>query len=930
MKHFLTNLYLYLLCTLSFLGCLTHRSFAQNVQGILTTGNRSHELADFSLAFQDGQGSGNELITVNDQQQEQVIDGFGFALTQGSAEAIMSLPENKQLTLLEEFFGPEQGNNTVVRISIGASDLSNSTYSYNEIDGDVNMDHFSFQGPDAQYLLPVLKKIKLIQPSVKLLATPWTAPTWMKTNRAWIGGSLASNYYAAYANYFVKYLQLMKQEGLEVWAITPQNEPENPWNEPSMLMNAQQQLDFIDHHLGPKLAAHQLDTKIIAFDHNCDNTSYPISVLNGSSYVDGAAFHLYGGDISAMSTVHNATNKNVYFTEQYTDVAGDFSADLKWHTQNIVVGSLRNYAKTVIEWNLASFADHGPRTPGGCTECLGAVTIQDGQYQRNVSYYIIHQISTMVNAGARIVHSSSQDSQLSNVGAINPDGTKALLVHNGHSQAKTIRVVWGNKHFSYILEGNSVASFKWDGDTDQEEIIRDAFVQNESEQYDQQQGTQLEACSDVGGGQNVGYLDEGDFLYYKKMDFANGAASVALRYANNSEDGKWVDFRTGSDHGPVVGSVELKPTGSWQSWQTVEASVVVEGVQDLYLTFRGGSSIGNLNWFQFHTSEVTIPAPISPSNFQVVSQTSSSLSLVWDHTQADAFLLQYRELGGSWQSVDLGGSLSTHKINGLPHSTTYELRIRTERNGLNSAWAPQIQASTLQAPVAGTIPDGLYAFISKQSGKAIDVSDRSLQDGAGIQQWEYSQNSNQQWEVSQQADGHYKIIAHHSGKALDVRDGGIGYGNQLQQWADSYNENQQWDIQAEGDFVTLLAVKSGRFIGPQANENGANIILGPATISDQVLFTLVPVEENLRIGLAESNPVVISPNPIRGQKITLTNLSHGLNQYILFDQHGREVTQGCLLTGEREIFLRSPLAAGMYYLQIHHKRSVITLKLIAI
>ena len=163
----------------------------------------------------------------------------------------------------------------------------------------------------------------------------------MKSNGTWIGGSLNPTYYSAYSQYFVKYLQEMDANGITIWGITPQNEPENPWNEPSMVMNSVQQTNFINDHLGPAIATSGYSPKIIAFDHNCDNTSYPIDVLNNSSYVDGAAFHMYAGNISALSTVRNATGKNVYFTEQYTDVNGDFNGDLGWHMENVVIGSLQ-------------------------------------------------------------------------------------------------------------------------------------------------------------------------------------------------------------------------------------------------------------------------------------------------------------------------------------------------------------------------------------------------------------------------------------------------------------------------------------------------------------------------------------------------------------------------------------------------------------
>ena len=246
----------------------------------------------------------------------------------------------------------------------------------------------------------------------------------MKTNNDSRGGRLQPRYYAAYARYFVRYLEEMNKEGIAIWGITPQNEPENPFNQPSMEMDANEQLDFINNHLGPAVAASPFSPKIIAFDHNCDNTDYPTTVLNNSSFAEGAAFHLYAGNISAMSTVHDQTGKSVYFTEQFTSTGGDFDGDLGWHMENVVIGSLRNWSKTVIEWNLATNSDFGPRTEGGCTECLGAITVNSSSsISRNVSYYIVSQLSKFVEPGA--VRLASGGGGILNAVVRNPDGGKS-------------------------------------------------------------------------------------------------------------------------------------------------------------------------------------------------------------------------------------------------------------------------------------------------------------------------------------------------------------------------------------------------------------------------------------------------------------------------------------------------------------------------
>ena len=441
---------------------------AQTVTPWVTSGDQTKLLQQqTAVIFGTNSGSNPSTVTVNPSTTYQTMDGFGYTLTEGSCEVISGMAATQQNQLLNDLYNPTTGlNASVVRISIGASDLSSSSYSYNETAGDVNMNNFSLNGPDLTYLIPIIKKIKLINPNIKILATPWSAPRWMKTNNSWIGGSLQTQYYAAYARYFVKYFDAMQAQGISIWGITPQNEPENPHNEPSMLMNSTEQKNFINQQLGPQMAAAGYgNIKIIAFDHNCDNTAYPIDVLNNSGYVDGVAFHLYLGNISAMSTVRNATNKNVYFTEQYTGSGGSFSGDFGWHMQNVVIGSTNNWSKTVLEWNAANNSALGPRTPGGCSTCLGAITVSNStSYTKNVAYYIIGQISKFVKPGALRINSSSTNSSIFSVGFKNPDGSISLVVYNSGG-SNTIKVVSGSSAFNYTVPASSAVTFNWGAGT---------------------------------------------------------------------------------------------------------------------------------------------------------------------------------------------------------------------------------------------------------------------------------------------------------------------------------------------------------------------------------------------------------------------------------------------------------------------------------
>jgi O-glycosyl hydrolase/uncharacterized protein YjdB len=448
-----------LLCAIT-MASIVPKTVGQTVTPWMTTGDQSKLLQQqANVSF--GGGTANASITINTATGYQTMDGFGYTLTEGSCELISGMSSAQQNALLNDFYGPSGISTNVVRISIGASDLSSSSYSYNETAGDTNMANFSLAGPDATYLIPILKKILAINPAIKILATPWSAPRWMKSNNSWIGGSLQTQYYAAYARYFVKYFDAMKAQGINIWGITPQNEPENGGNEPSLVMTSTEQKNFINQQLGPQMAAAGYgNIKIIAFDHNCDNPNYAIDVANNSTYVEGSAFHKYAGDISAMTTVHNATNKSVYFTEQYTG-PGSFSGDFAWHMLNVVIGSANNWSKAVLEWNVASNPSLGPRTPGGCSTCLGAVTINGNSYSRNVAYYIIGQVSKFVKPGALRVATSSSNSLVIAAGFKNPDGSVVLIAHNQGTTAATIKIASGSSAFDYTIPAASAVTFNW-------------------------------------------------------------------------------------------------------------------------------------------------------------------------------------------------------------------------------------------------------------------------------------------------------------------------------------------------------------------------------------------------------------------------------------------------------------------------------------
>jgi glucosylceramidase len=442
---------------------------APGITAWITKGDQSALLQkQSSLLLFNATSNTNPSVDVDSSISYQTVDGFGYTLTGGSAYLINRLSASDKTSLLQELFGSNDNSIRIsyLRVSIGASDLSPEVFSYNDLPAgqtDVNLANFSLS-KDTVDVVPLLKEILQINPNIKILGSPWSPPVWMKDNGNSMGGSLQTQYYSAYANYFVKYIQAMKAKGITIDAVTPQNEPQHGGNNPSMVMSAQQQANFIKNNLGPAFQSAGLATKIIAWDHNCDNPGYPITVLNDAaakSFIDGSAFHLYSGDISALSTVRAAhPDKNLYFTEQWTGANGTFDGDLKWHLKNVIIGSMRNWSKVALEWNLANDGAYKPHTPGGCTECKGAITL-NGAINRNVGYYIIAHAAKFVPAGSIRIESNNA-AGIFNVAFKIPDGKKVMIAVNDGTATSTFNIRYKGKMAVATLAAGAVGTYMWD------------------------------------------------------------------------------------------------------------------------------------------------------------------------------------------------------------------------------------------------------------------------------------------------------------------------------------------------------------------------------------------------------------------------------------------------------------------------------------
>jgi glucosylceramidase len=420
-------------------------------------------------------------INIDPKVRYQTMDGFGASLTGSSCYNLLKMPEADRTKFLKEVFSPTEGMGySYIRISIGCSDFSLSEYTCCDVPG---IENFALTAEELDYVIPVLKTILNINPSIKIMGSPWTCPRWMKVNNlvdkqplnSWTNGQLNPDYYQDYATYFVKWIQAFAQQGINIYSITPQNEPLNRGNSASLYMEWTEQRDFVNNALVPKLKAAGLKTKIYLFDHNYNydgissQNKYPAKIYAGGvddEYVVGSAWHNYGGDRSELLNIHNDyPNKELLFSEASIGTWNDgknLPIRLIEDMREIALGTVNNWCVGVIVWNLMLDNERGPNRPGGCTTCYGLVDLDTHTYSisKNSHYYIIGHLSSVVKPGATRIGTSGYKTDLIYSAFENTDGTYALVLLNTGNN-KTITINDGVKHFSYEVPTNSVVSYQW-------------------------------------------------------------------------------------------------------------------------------------------------------------------------------------------------------------------------------------------------------------------------------------------------------------------------------------------------------------------------------------------------------------------------------------------------------------------------------------
>ena len=454
-----------------------------DVKALTTTDNRSKDLTESFINFSTTDNMSPSTIRLKASEEFQTIDGFGAAITGSTAYNLLKMQPADRADFLKKTFSHSEGYGmSYIRICIGCSDFSLSEYTCCDKEG---IENFALTDEETKYVIPVLKEILTYNPELKIMASPWTAPKWMKVNNltdlkpydSWTGGQLNPKYYQDYATYFALWIKAFNREGIDIYAMTPQNEPLNRGNSASMFMGWQEQRDFVKTALGPKFKAEGIDTKIYVFDHNynydnlADQQGYPTKIYadeEASKYIAGAAYHNYGGNLNELNAIHKANpNKELVFSES---TAGDWNnganlqARLIDDMEQITLGTVNRWCRGAIIWNLMLDSKRGPNRPGGCTTGFGAVDINDDfkTIRRNSFYYIMAQMSAGVKPGAKRIGTEGFTKNGLTFSAFrNPDNSYALVLSNKNSEDVRATVDDGSHHFPVTVPAKGIVTLSW-------------------------------------------------------------------------------------------------------------------------------------------------------------------------------------------------------------------------------------------------------------------------------------------------------------------------------------------------------------------------------------------------------------------------------------------------------------------------------------
>lgn len=438
------------------------------------SGNKLTQLKEFTKA------DSSSTIKIDASQKFQTITGFGGSFTESSAYLLNQLSNKNRDKVLQAYFGEDGAKYSLTRTHIASCDFSLNNYTYAPVEGDLDLENFSVD-EDREDLIPMIKEAMAVsQDGFKIIASPWTSPPWMKDNNKYVGGKLLPKYYDTFALYFSKYLEAYNAEGINIWGVTPVNEPHgngNNWE--SMHFTPEEETDFVQNHLGPKLEADGKGAvNILGYDQNREGLNEWVDTMfeneASSKYFAGTAIHWYESTYDyfpeALQYAHKkAPNKYLietegcidsevpawqddawYWKKEATDWGFDWREEEKKYLHpkyapvnryaRDIIGCLNNWVDGWVDWNMVLDKQGGPNW---FKNWCGAPIIVDpdaDEVYLTPLYYTMAHFSKYIRPGAEIIGVENSDEVLMVTAANNPDGTIAIVVFNEGMEAKNFEL----------------------------------------------------------------------------------------------------------------------------------------------------------------------------------------------------------------------------------------------------------------------------------------------------------------------------------------------------------------------------------------------------------------------------------------------------------------------------------------------------------
>ncbi|WP_026691334.1 glycoside hydrolase family 30 protein [Alteribacter aurantiacus] len=407
-------------------------------------------------------------VTVDPSIEYQEWMGFGGAFTEAAAYSLSQVSSSHREDIVKAYFNKNTGlGYTLGRTHIHSCDFALGNYTYVE-DGDTSLDSFSIER-ERELVIPFIKDaVKEAKEELTLLSSPWSPPAWMKTNGEMNhGGKLKPEFRDVWANYYVKYIEAMEQEGIPIWGVSIQNEPaaKQVWD--SCLYTAEEERDFIKDHLGPTFEKNGLqDKKIVIWDHNRDiiveRAETVLSDPDAAKYVWGTGNHWYvSEEFENLGIVHEKfPDKHLLFTEGCIEGGVQLGA---WHTgeryARNIIGDMNNWLEGFIDWNLVLNEEGGPNHVGNYCDAPIIVDTKEDQVHYNSSYYMIGHFSKYIKPLAKRVHLDSNVEGLSMTAFKNKDNSTVMVVLNESEEEKSFTINMEGTSADVVVKPRSIATY---------------------------------------------------------------------------------------------------------------------------------------------------------------------------------------------------------------------------------------------------------------------------------------------------------------------------------------------------------------------------------------------------------------------------------------------------------------------------------------